>query len=1827
MKKVKKARFLGIILSCLLVINTIISSPVLAAATDMDPSFKSTLNPPQSIAGKAELATWSYGSLAVITPAAPDFAATSGYYTTTPTGTKSTLNLFRNNAKVSSGFGYSTGTISNNTYNGQTDKGYWVISTSTKGFKDLIFNFITRSSNTGPRDFNTEWSTDLTNWTVFGNTNTTSPTTVKIESASPAEQFGMILPAEAANQDTLYIRIIQKSETAVNSANPVASGGTHGVNSLQLYGAKDPVYTTPTVTATTGAIPVNTTGILDVTPITLSCADTNAQIYYTTDGTTPATTVGGSTKLYSAPFTALSEGGFTGTNPFVVKATAKSGTLLPCDEVTLSYSQQVITSNADAKKLAAGTYAWVKGIGTYSNQNRTVYIQDGMNANSGLCIDKSGADLSSYVGKEIYVYGKAGAFNGLTQITPDAINATNIVVRNDSPTVPIPSKIMFDQLSDRAYEGMLVAFDTVKLNNVLGTAATTNYNHKVSQAGIEYTLRAKGIDPAVGITGSYVNIKKAIASYYNGVQLISSNTADLEKATTPTVEFLTASVATGTAVPLNSKVTLATTTPNTTITYSLNGGASATSTTNSVDITIDAFQNGKATITATATDGSYTTATQTFTYTQSQVANVSSNPSSGAILATTPITLSSTTKDATIVYSLYKNSYSDTDGTLVGTVDQTYTEPITLDASYFPVRIETKATLTNYIDSNTLTLTYTAKKAVGGEKNYYGAIHGHTAENSDGQGTLVEANAYARDQGKFDYFILTDHSNSFDKAPSTDTVATIGNLNNYNTANQQWLNGKKAAADATTSTFLCDYAYEMTWSGGPGHMNTFNTAGFVSRVNTALNNKTNDAGMQAYYQLLKNTAGSISQFNHPGPTFGNFADFGYYDPAIDEKINLIEVGNGEGAVGSGGYFQSINQYILALDKGWHVAPTNNGDNHKKAWGTSNTVATVVYTNDFTMSGIYQAMRDRSVWATENRDLDVTYHLNDGTNTYSMGTILDVAPATANITVTAKNKNLGTETSNIASIQLISNSGRVVNEKTYAAGTSDVTYTYEMTAPAAGYYLVKIMDNQGRIAITAPIWTGSAPKVGIVSVVNSAVMPATTEELNLTTTFFNNESTASTLKSISYTVDGDTIANKEYTPGTSIASLGKGTHVFNYTPSTPGTKTVNISAVISVNGVDSTYTATSTMKVVDINKVLYVGLDASHGNEYVSGGGYPNSMLNMMTLAGNNGLRVLQLNTSQDFINACNNPKVKMMILNAPTRKNAAVWPIPTNYTTEEIAAIKAFSENGNTLVFGVISDLGETSNYDVASPKKHMSELQNEVLAAIGSTLRASDDQAIDEVKNGGQPYRLYPTEFNMDNPLMQGVVDGQTYSQYKGATIYAVDKVSGERTPTLPATVSPLVYGFPTTYSAEIDDDNFGYGTTKADFPFVSATVTFGSTTETYKSDKGMSNPNLYIPKYVNSNSTIATNPEEKLIAASENVLHANGKTSLVVVAGGSFMSNFEIQVALENSATLPYANYNIMDNLYKNVNPITITSIADAKNLADGTDVIIEGIATSEVNTLSTNSNTNKGFFDCIYAQDATGGINLFPVASGIQEGQKVRFYGKVSHYQGEVQLAVSKTTILDQSINKLAPTTLATKDSMLPTNTGLLVKTQGVVSNINKDADGTINQFTINDGTGPAIVFINGYITKGTPLQFITDGATVSVVGLASIGEVVSDSDMHPRIRVRDRAEIINIEKTTEDIKIEKISTETEFAVGEDAKIIIRATNNLTETKKVTLIIAQYDNNGKLLEYVKQEEDINSGVAKELQGNFTVKSSAAYVKYFVWDSIRGMKPYVDSVKILVK
>lgn len=276
--------------------------------------------------------------------------------------------------------------------------------------------------------------------------------------------------------------------------------------------------------------------------------------------------------------------------------------------------------------------------------------------------------------------------------------------------------------------------------------------------------------------------------------------------------------------------------------------------------------------------------------------------------------------------------------------------------------------------------------------------------------------------------------------------------------------------------------------------------------------------------------------------------------------------------------------------------------------------------------------------------------------------------------------------------------------------------------------------------------------------------------------------------------------------------------FKYTPTKARIMTVRITAVIEQDGKEYTFTKDVTLDVLDASKLVYIGIDASHYNEYVAGN-YKDSMGNFGELAAAYSVRTVTLKTSEELIAACGNSKYKAIILTAPSRRLEAAQKDPKTYSTEELNAIKTFNDNGGMVILAGWSDNYE--NYPIIQNNpdiKHMAATQNEVLAKLGSSLRISDDATYDDERSaadGVDKWRLYFSSYNMENPLLKGVefdaehpydkLYTERFSHYGGASIYAVD-ASGNATSTLPATVSPAVYGHATTYSVDVDSDGLGW-------------------------------------------------------------------------------------------------------------------------------------------------------------------------------------------------------------------------------------------------------------------------------------------------------------------------------------------------------------------------------------------------------------------------------------
>ena len=969
---------------------------------------------------------------------------------------------------------------------------------------------------------------------------------------------------------------------------------------------------------------------------------------------------------------------------------------------------------------------------------------------------------------------------------------------------------------------------------------------------------------------------------------------------------------------------------------------------------------------------------------------------------------------------------------------------------------------------------------------YFGQLHGHT-QYSDGAGSLDSALSYIKnlpDSANVQFVAFTDHSNYFDPKndPNVEAALYDTSLVKDSDASHSWKTYKDTIAqfnEDNAGSMVAIGGFEMTWSGGPGHINTFNTPGIVSRNNKTLNNKTDDAGMKAYYALLSQTEGanSISQFNHPGTTFGNFKDFSYWNPVIDSRMYMVEVGNGEGQIGAGGYYPSYEQYIMALDKGWHLAPTNNQDNHQGKWGNANDARDVILTDNFTEEGIYDAIRALRMYATEDKNLELGYTVNG----LMMGSRIETVPGKLDIEVSVYDPD---RTDSIAKVEVVVNSGKVAHvwddPAEFKSGTLSVTL-----APEYSYYFIRVTQKDGDLAVTSPVWVGESLKLGISNLVCGTATPVTDEELTLTTTLFNSENADATVTSLVYSIGGKVIGTD--TAGYTIAAGSTLDIPFKWTPDQARVATVLVTAVVNQNGKDYTFTKTISLDVLDASKLVYIGFDASHYNEYVNGN-YKDSMGNFGSLAAEYSVRTVQLNTSADLIAACSNPKYKAMVLTAPSRRSSEAQADPKTYSQEELAALTAFNNAGGTVILAGWSDNYE--NYDVIQNNpntKHMAETQNDVLKALGSSLRISDDATYDDVRSaadGVDKWRLYFSDYNMDNFLTDGViVDNdhpydkmytERFSHYGGASIYAVD-ASGSATTTLPATVSPVVYGHASTYSVDVDKDGRG---------------------------------GAGIPKY-----TYAENDPRLLIMATEQL---EGK-GMVIVSGAAFLSNFEVQSDLDNTLEKNYSNYRICENLINYLNPPKISTIAEVHADPDeGIKYTVEGIVTSN----ASGYDKNTAFFDCIYIQDETGGINCFPVAGDYQIGDKLRISGSTSSYQGERQLAVTKIRKLgaDTPVEPKVVTAAQVNDGSV---LGQLITLKGYVTGIEM-ANGLIQTILVRDAQGNvARVFIDGYITTSQDVANAAVGCEIEATGLASYDNtfVLEDgTPMAPRIRTRDRADII-------------------------------------------------------------------------------------------------------------
>lgn len=542
----------------------------------------------------------------------------------------------------------------------------------------------------------------------------------------------------------------------------------------------------------------------------------------------------------------------------------------------------------------------------------------------------------------------------------------------------------------------------------------------------------------------------------------------------------------------------------------------------------------------------------------------------------------------------------------------------------------------------------------------------------------------------------------------------------------------------TNGDFVGLFGFEMTWPEDKqlGHISTFNTPGWQTRDQADFENV--PTALENYYKALASVPGSVSQFNHPDDIHGDFERFDHYSPQYDAVVSLLEVAGEDGVVDCG-------YYDRALDEGWHVAPTNNQNNHNGQWGDASDARTVVLAKSLTEEALYAAMKDRRVYATQDSDLAIYYELN-GT---VMGSIL---PKSKDAEITVFLSDPTDEA--IGNVEVVTDGGAVLVSE-YVETPSQVL---ELSASGGrSYYYLRITQPDGDVAVTAPVWMDGYDDIGIGSFISDTLTPARDEEIGLTVELYNDEPVDFAVKSLSLYAD-ETLVSTVSDLG-EVAGMSTLDYTFSYAHPELGVTEFRVEAAGSVNGEDRTYEDTLSLSFHVPEQVKYISVDASHDN---SGTG---KLKRLAEIAARNSISVKNFETELP-------ENSDLLLITAPSKP----------FDEEFVEKVRSFAENGGTVILCGQSDMGDLSGL-------HTSGELNRLLEAMGATVRLNDDTAWDEENNSGTPDAVSANVFNPGGDLTKSLKPEQTYTQRAGCTVN-------------PGIGTWLVKGRSTTHGVDADGD-----------------------------------------------------------------------------------------------------------------------------------------------------------------------------------------------------------------------------------------------------------------------------------------------------------------------------------------------------------------------------------------------------------------------------------------
>lgn len=287
--------------------------------------------------------------------------------------------------------------------------------------------------------------------------------------------------------------------------------------------------------------------------------------------------------------------------------------------------------------------------------------------------------------------------------------------------------------------------------------------------------------------------------------------------------------------------------------------------------------------------------------------------------------------------------------------------------------------MSSWIKTTALALFIAAAPAAA-QSVFFGSLHSHTSY-SDGSGTPEEAYRQARKAG-LDFFAITEHNH-----PTAEAGAKERADGRLIATDRTLYSGRPTALRETadrmdeSGRFVTIYGQEYSTISSGNHMNVFGVPEVIAVPNGAFDR------LVAWAGLTRDGDGRLPlmQMNHPRNPDSAPKDYGRDDfgsdaawvQALDPLVQLVEILSGPALTDGTGLrpHRHESQYLRYLDLGFHAAPSAGQDNHYRNWGTASDARTAVVADRLTRSAIMEALRNRRVYATEDRNLRIVFRAN------------------------------------------------------------------------------------------------------------------------------------------------------------------------------------------------------------------------------------------------------------------------------------------------------------------------------------------------------------------------------------------------------------------------------------------------------------------------------------------------------------------------------------------------------------------------------------------------------------------------------------------------------------------------------------------------------------------------------------------------------------------------------------------------------------------------------------------------------------------------------------